>query len=98
MKKKKEVQTERKIYRDFTIDEFDEFTIGLHGEGARYERKAIVRELVRVQINLQNYSNGLGRDSKRTIEGLIDGLKLSLHLIETLPDYEDRPYDECEDY
>lgn len=98
MKKKKETSAERKIYRDFTLDEFDEFTMGLHGEGARYERKAIVNELTRVQANLQNYSNGLGRDSKRVVEGLIDGLRLSLSLIETMLDYEDRPYDECEDH
>jgi hypothetical protein len=45
MKKKKEVKTERKIHKDFTLDEFDVFTMDLQCEGAKHERKAVIEEL-----------------------------------------------------
>lgn len=95
MKMKKESKTERKIYRDYTLSEFDVFTMDLQCEGARHERKVIVNELIKAQINLQKYSNGVGPQSMRVIEGLASGVSLAIQLIENMPEFEDRC--DCED-
>lgn len=94
-KKKNEAKTERKIYRDFTLTEFDVFTMDLQSEGARHERKVIVDELLKVQLNLQKYSNGVGPESKRVIDGLASGVRLTIELIQNMPESEDRC--ECSD-
>jgi len=97
MKKKKEAKTkaERKIYRDFTLAEFDVFTLDMESDGARYERKSIVEELRKAQANLRKYSNGVGPESKRIIDGMASGVALAVSLIEQMPEYEDRC--ECSD-
>lgn len=95
MKKKKESKTERKVYRDFTLNEFDVFTMDLQCEGARHERKVTVEELLKAQLNLQKYSNGVGPESKRVIDGLASGVRLAIQLIERMPEFEDRC--ECSD-
>lgn len=95
MKKKKQEKVERKIYRDFTLAEFDIFTMDVQCDGARHERKSVITELLRAQLNLQKYSNGVGPESKRVIEGLASGVRLAIQLIDSMPEYEDRC--ECED-
>ena len=94
MKKKKEAKTERKIHRDFTLEEFDDFTLELQNLGAKHEQKAIVRELVKAELNLKKYSDGIGYESKRIVDGLTNGVRLAIALIEKMPDVEDRC--ECE--
>lgn len=95
MKKKKEKKTERKVYRDFTLAEFDVFTMDVECQGAQHERKAIVEELLKARLNLQRYSNGVGPESKRVIDGIASGVRLALELIQVMPEYEDRC--ECSD-
>lgn len=95
MKKKKEAKTERKVYKDFTLSEFDVFTMDLQCEGARHERKSVINELIKAQLNLQKYSNGIGPESKRVVEGLASGVRLAIQLIENMPEFEDRC--ECDD-
>jgi hypothetical protein len=90
MKKKKEVKTERKIHKDFTLDEFDVFTMDLQCEGAMHERKAVIEELTKAKVNLQKYSNGVGYESKRVIDGMASGVGLAIQLIQTMPPFEDR--------
>ena len=94
MKKKKEAKTDRKIHRDFTLDEFDDFTLELQNVGAKHEQKAIVRELIKAELNLKKYSDGIGYESKRIVDGLTNGVRLAIALIESMPDIEDRC--ECE--
>jgi hypothetical protein len=97
MKKKKEAKTttKRKIYRDFTLAEFDLFTLDIECDGARHERNSILDELRKAQANLRKYSNGVGPESKRIIDGIASGVTLAVALIEKMPEYEDRC--ECSD-
>lgn len=100
MKKKKEQKIQRKIYRDFTVEEFDVFTLDVECQGAKHERNAVVEELLKAQINLQNYSNEVGGpESKRVLEGIVSGVKLAVGLIRKMPEYEDRcECSQCGDY
>ena len=97
MKKKKEAKTttKRKIYRDFTLAEFDLFTLDIECDGARHERKSVIAEFMKAQANLRKYSNGVGPESKRIIDGMASGVTLAIALIEQMPEYEDRC--ECSD-
>jgi hypothetical protein len=52
-KNKKE---ERKIYRDFTLDEFDEFTFDRLDDGANEERGKLIAELERRSQQLMFFS------------------------------------------
>jgi hypothetical protein len=90
MKKKKEKKTDRKIYRDFTLAEFDVFTMDVECQGAQHERNVIIEELRKAQANLRKYSNGVGPESKRIIDGIASGVTLAVALIEKMPEYEDR--------
>jgi hypothetical protein len=50
---------------------------------------------MKAQANLRKYSNGVGPESKRVIDGIASGVRLAIELIEKMPEYEDRC--ECSD-
>jgi hypothetical protein len=83
---------ERKIYRDFTLDEFDEFTMELQSLGAGYERGKILQELQRRRKYLFEAHQAMGTpDGPRQSEMLnyAMGMSMAIRFIEKLPKWED---------
>jgi hypothetical protein len=83
-------KSERKVYRDFTLDEFDEFTLGRMIEGAAEERGNIIAELRRHALELRTLSSysklPLPEDvfAHRAM-----GLEMAISIIQNLPDLEE---------
>lgn len=90
---------ERKIYRDFTLDEFDEFTMELQVLGAGYERGKLVSELTRRAKQLRELSevSGLVPDLDQFAR-FASGLEMAVRIIEGTRNLEDNvgcPECEC---
>ena len=92
-KKNKSVKSEeRRIYRDFTLDEFDEFTMELQGSGASSERGKIIDELNRRRKDLFEAHQAMGSPggSPQTVMlNYVMGLSMAIRFIEKLPEWED---------
>jgi hypothetical protein len=85
MKNKKE-----KIYRSFTLDEFDEFTLEIRADGAHEERGNIIAELERSTRQLWDFSDNSGLVPDRDIFAQrAAGLKMAAKIIRDLRKYED---------
>jgi len=97
MKKKKEAKTDRKIHRDFTLEEFDVFTMDLHCEGAAYERSDILAELTKrnTEIRALMLNAGLDSDLGTTLYTTHEGVKIAMDIIKKMKPYESRC--ECSD-
>lgn len=83
------VEPERNIHRDFTVSEFDEFTLGLLLDGARHERAAIGEELERVAAQMKKLSMMLTNDDAETFELYAAGLAMAARVIAEMRDPED---------
>jgi hypothetical protein len=87
-KNKKE---ERKIYRDFTMEEFDEFALEAQAEGAHHYKNAILTELERRRDQVVQLMFSLPSGSKigKDLAGIVAGLTTARNYIENMNDYED---------
>lgn len=92
MGKKKEVKLERKIHRDFSLDEFDVFTMDLQCEGAADERTSIVSELTRreIQITELMHNAKLDSDLGSKLYDVREGIKIAIDIIRKMKNFEDR--------
>ncbi len=97
MSKKK---SERKVYRDFTLDEFDEFTFDRLDEGAAQERGNIVAELERRSEQLLYFSRAAELVPDRDVFAQrAYGLQMAIKIIEDTRKYKDNVGClECEDF
>lgn len=85
MKKKK-----KKIYKEFTVEEFDKFALDQKVAGANLERGNIIAELERCSNQLMDFANGLENTKDKNIYARYAyGLKMSISVIEALPGLED---------
>lgn len=93
-KKKAEAPKEpvRKIYRDFTLEEFDVFTMDLQSEGAMHERGSIIEELKRRRNHIYDLMTAMpsGNEDSVKLVGYFVGLQVAIGYIEKMPAYEDR--------
>jgi hypothetical protein len=88
-KKEKE---ERKIYRDFTLSEFDVFTMELQSEGAAQYKGEIIAALERRKGHIVELAMAIpaGKDQAALeLDGLIAGIEVAIGYIENMPGYED---------
>jgi hypothetical protein len=91
MKKTKEPT--RKIYKDFTLDEYDVHTMDEQCNGAAKERADIIAELQRraAQVNeLSNLAPAGKLDSSVEWSILSYGLEMAVKIIYKMPQYESR--------
>lgn len=89
-KKAKTSEPERRIYRDFTLDEFDEFTMEIRRDGAGEERGNIVSELQRRTKQLWELSDAAGLVQDRDVFAQrAAGMEMAISLIQHLRKYED---------
>lgn len=93
-------ETKRKVYRDFTLDEFDEFTLEIRSDGAHEERGNILSELERRVGQLREMSNASGLVPDRDLFAQrAEGFEMALRIIRNLRKYEDNVgCPECEAY
>lgn len=92
-KSKKESKPERKIHKDFTMDEYDIFTMDQQCQGALHERNAIITELQRRARHVNDLSNlaPAGKlDSSIEWAILSYGLEMAIKIVQKMPHYEDR--------
>jgi hypothetical protein len=87
-KNKKE---ERRIYREFTMEEFDEFALEAQAEGAHHYKNAVLAELERRrgQVVQLMFSLPSGSSIAEDLAGIIAGLTTASNYIENMDDYED---------
>jgi len=93
MPKQKNAKPERKIHKDFTMEEFDVFTMDLQCEGAAHERRAIIEELQRRarQVNeLSDLAPAGKLDSSVEWAILSYGLEMAVKIIYKMPQFESR--------
>jgi hypothetical protein len=93
MSKEKKAKPERKIHKDFTMEEFDVFTMDLQCEGAAHERRAIIEELQRRarQVNeLSDLAPAGKLDSSVEWAILSYGLEMAVKIIYKMPQFESR--------
>lgn len=93
MSKNKEQKPERKIHKDFTMDEFDVFTMDLQCEGAIQERRAVIAELQRRARHVNELSDlaPAGKlDSSIEWAILSYGLEMAIKIVQKMPNLEDR--------
>jgi hypothetical protein len=82
----------RVVYRDFTLDEFDEFTMELQSLGASHERGNIIEELERRRKHLfeaQQAMGSPGGEPQAVMLNYVMGISMAISFIEQLPDWED---------
>jgi hypothetical protein len=80
----------RKVYRNFTLDEFDEFTLEIRADGAHEERGSIIAELERKAKQLWEFSQAAELVPDRDIFAQrAAGLEMAARIISYLPKYED---------
>lgn len=81
----------RKIYKDFTLEEYDVFTLDMKCEGALEERKAIIEELQRRKIQILELTK-IARNTElgESASYAIEGISVAIGFIEKLRHYEDR--------
>jgi hypothetical protein len=83
-------EPKRKVYRDFTLDEFDEFTLEIRSDGAHEERGNIVTELRRRTKQLWELSDAAGLVPDRDVFAQrASGMEMAISLIQHLRNYED---------
>ena len=98
MKNNKKTKTksqapERKIYKDFTLDEYDVFTLDQQCDGAAQERSAVIKELMRMSQQIRNLSDlapGGKLDSSIEWSILSYGLDMAVNIVRKMPHLEDR--------
>lgn len=91
MAKKKEPSAERKIYKDFTLDEFDVMAMDMQCEGAEHERNSVIAELHRRRLQLLDISKSAGETQlKVEARHASEGLLIAINFIGALPKFEDR--------
>jgi hypothetical protein len=88
--KKTKKEPERRIYRDYTLDEYDELTLEQQSIGAGWERGKIIAELERRHRQLLDFS----RDTRLPSEDdqfrhHANGLYLAIQIINNMRSYED---------
>lgn len=90
MKKSKEVKLQRKVYCDFTLDEYDNLTLENQILGASLERGKIVAELERQSSWLMDFAENMESTKDKNIYSRYSyGLKMAITVIENLPPYEE---------
>lgn len=90
MKKSRGVKSQREVYRDFTLDEYDELTFENQILGANIERGNIVAELERQSSWLMGLAEGMESTKDRNIYSRYAyGLKMAITVIQNLAPYED---------
>jgi hypothetical protein len=90
--KMKAEKLNKKIHREFTIDEFDEFTMELQSLGASHERGNIIEELKRRRKHLfeaQQAMGSPGGEPQAVMLNYVMGMSMAIRFIEQLPDWED---------
>lgn len=83
-------EPKRKVYRDFTLDEFDEFTLEIRSDGAHEERGNIVAELQRRAKQLWDLSDVADLASERDLFAQrAAGFEMAIRTIQYMRKYED---------
>lgn len=85
MSKKK---TERKIHKEFTLEEFNVFTMDLQAEGAAEERKDITIELGLVASQLRSLAKVSNTEER--FKTLAEGIYMAINTIHQMPKFESR--------
>jgi hypothetical protein len=89
-KKAAKAAPKRSIYRDFTLDEFDEFTLEIRADGASEERGNIIAELEHKAAQLWAFSTAAELVPDRDIFAQrAAGLEMAVNIISYLRKYED---------
>jgi hypothetical protein len=89
-KKAAKNSSKRTIYRDFTLDEFDDFTMEIRNDGAHEERGNIVAELERKAAQLWAFSATAELVPDRDIFAQrAAGFEMAVNAIRHLRKYED---------
>jgi hypothetical protein len=94
MAKKNKEKEERKIYRDFTLDEFDKFTLELLAEGANDFRRLALQELGKrrgqaIELLCSLPAESSSKEMLEKLDGIIAGLEVARNYIRDMDDYED---------
>lgn len=94
MAKKSKEKEERKIYRDFTLQEFDEFTLELQVEGANDFKRLVLEELGKrrgqaIELLCSLPSESSSKEMVEKLDGIIAGLEVARNYIKNMNDYED---------
>jgi hypothetical protein len=91
MKKTKEAkEPKRDIYRDFTLDEYDQLTFEQQIIGAGWERGKIIAELERRVGQLREFSDKSDFvDGRDVFAQQARGMEMALRFIRNLREYED---------
>ena len=88
--KKTKKDPERKIYRDYTLDEYDELTLKQQGIGAGWERGKIIAELERRAAQMKEFADCMESTKDKNIYSRYAyGLQMAVRIVEEL-----RPYEE----
>lgn len=85
----KETTPHREVYRDFTMDEFDEFAFELQTQGAHYERMSIVEELERTAVKMKKLALMMPNDDAQTFEIYAAGITMAANIVAEMRSYED---------
>lgn len=94
MAKKSKEKEERKIYRDFTLEEFDKFTLELLTEGANDFRRLALVELGKrrgqaIELLCSLPAESASKEMVEKLDGIIAGLEVARNYIINMDDYED---------
>ena len=91
-KTKKTTKQERKIYKDFTMEEYDVFTMDMECNGAMHERTAIIAELQRRSAQFYELGMVLDLDSQtsRQMLYMAHGFRAAIKIVKKMPNLEDR--------
>ena len=93
VRKKKTKETKepkRHIYRDYTLDEYDELTLEQQGIGAGSERGNIIAELERRAGQLREFSDKSDFvDGSDVFAQQARGMEMAIRFIRNLREYED---------
>lgn len=89
-KTKETTDAPRRIYRDFTLDEFDDFTMEIRSDGAHEERGNIVIELQRLASQLREFSKAAELVPDRDLFAhRAAGFEMAVRTIQYMRKYED---------
>ena len=89
-KLEREEMKKKKIYKEFTVEEFDKFALDQEVAGANLERGNIIAELERRSNQLMDFADGLESTKDKNIyTRYAYGLKMAISVIEALPGLED---------
>lgn len=79
----------RKVHRDFTMAEFDMFTLELQNESATRERIAVMEELERTAQKMKKLALMMSDDDAQTFEIYAAGISMAVNVIADMRPVED---------